>query len=103
MYTVTINGVVSLPNLRLNGNNFISDAEIKASDFPESPFTVVISDGESETTIENTELVQVKQYGAEWWFIIREIPPSEMERRNMLSQIEMLKEALNMILTGVTE
>ena len=103
MYTVTINSATSLHNLRLNGNNFISDAEIKDSDFPESPFTVVISDGESETTIENTELVQVKQYGAEWWFIIREIPPSEMERRNMLSQIEMLKEALNMILTGVTE
>lgn len=103
MYTVTINGTTSFPNLRLNGNNFISDAEIKDSDFPESPFTVVISDGESETTIENTELVQVKQYGAEWWFIIREIPPSEMERRNMLSQIEMLQEALNMILTGVTE
>ena len=103
MYTVTINGTTSFPNLRLNGNNFISDAEIKASDFPESPFTVLVSDGESETAIENTELVQVKQYGAEWWFIIREIPPFEMERRNMLSQIEMLKEALNMILTGVTE
>lgn len=103
MYTVTINGTTSFPNLRLNGNNFICDAEIKDSDFPESPFTAVISDGESETTIENTELVQVKQYGAEWWFIIREIPPSEKERRNMLSQIEMLKEALNMILTGVTE
>lgn len=103
MYTVTINDTISFHNLRLNGNNFISDAEIKVSDFPEFPFTVVISDGESETTIENTELVQVKQYGAEWWFIIREIPPSEMERRNMLSQIEMLKEALDMILTGVTE
>lgn len=103
MYTVTINGTTSFHNLRLNGNNFISEAEIKDADFPESPFTVVISDGESETTIENTELVQVKQYGAEWWFIIREILPSEMERRNALSQIEMLKEALNMILAGVTE
>ena len=103
MYTVTINATTSFRNLRLNGDNFISNAEIKDSDFPESPFTVVISDGERKTTIENTELVQVKQYGAEWWFVVREIPSSEMERRNMLSQIEMLKEALNMILTGVTE
>lgn len=103
MYTVTIRGSTSFPNLRLNGNNFISEAEIKDSDFPESPFTVVISDGEKETTIESAELVQVKQYGAEWWFIVREIPSSEMERRNVLSQIEILKEALNMILTGVTE
>ena len=103
MYTVTINATTSFRNLRLNGDNFVSNAEIKDSDFPESPFTVVISDGERKTTIENTELVQVKQYGAEWWFIVREIPSSEMERRNMLSQIEMLKEALNMILTGVTE
>ena len=103
MYTLTINDNTSFPNLRLNGNNFISDAEIKNSDFPESPFTVVISDGERETTIANAELVQVKQYGAEWWFIIREIPPSEMKQRNMLSQIEMLMEALDMILTGVTE
>lgn len=103
MYTVTINATTSFRNLRLNGDNFVSDAEIKDSDFPESPFTVVISDGERKTTIENTELVQVKQYGAEWWFVVREIPSSEMERRNMLSQIEMLKEALNMILTGVTE
>ena len=103
MYTVTINAAASFRNLRLNGDNFLSNAEIKDSDFPESPFTVVISDGERKTTIENTELVQVKQYGAEWWFIVREIPSSEMERRNMLSQVEMLKEALNMILTGVTE
>ena len=103
MYTITINGTTSFTNLRLNGNNFISDAEIKNSDFPESPFAAAISDEESETMIENAEVVQVKKYGAEWWFIIREIPPSKMERLNMLSQINILNEALNMILTGVTE
>lgn len=103
MYDVIINGEITYGQLRLNGNNFISSTEIKGSDFPDAPFSVVISDGNAETLIENAELVQVQQYGAEWWFIIREIPPSEMERRNILSQIEMLQEALNMILTGVTE
>lgn len=103
MYAITLSNGTMMKNLRLNGNNFISDTEIKESNFPEAPFSAVISDGDTETTLESAELVQAKQYGTEWWFIIRGIPPFEMERRNMLSQIEMLKEAFNMILAGVSE
>lgn len=103
MYTVTINDSVSFNDLRLNGNNFVSSVEIDASAFPKAPFTAKISDGETETTMENVELVQVRQYGDEWWFILREIPVDELERKNMISQIQILEEALNMILTGVTE
>lgn len=91
MYTVTINDATTFPNLRLNGNNFISAAEIKESDFPEDPFSAVISDGDTETALENAELVQVKQYGAEWWFILREIPADELERRRLVEENELLR------------
>ena len=91
MYTVTINATTSFRNLRLNGDNFISNTKIKESDFPEAPFTAVISDGDTETTLENAELVQAKQYGDEWWFIIREIPPNELERRKLLEENALLR------------
>lgn len=103
MYTVTINATTFFRNLRLNGDNFISNAEIKDSDFPESPFTVVISDGERKTTIENTELAQVKQYGDEWWFVLRKIPAEELERKTMISQIQMLEELLDALMEGIED
>lgn len=103
MYTVTINGTQLYSNLRLNGNNFISDTEIKESDFPESPFSAVISDGSTENTMENAELVQVKQYGSEWWFILRDIPAEELSRKKLQERVQTLEEALDMLLSGVTE
>lgn len=103
MYTVTINSATTFPNLRLNGNNFISAAEIKESDFPEAPFSAVISDGDTETTLENAELVQAKQYGDEWWFILREIPAEELERKTMISQIQMLEELLDALMEGIED
>lgn len=91
MYTVTINDSVSFNDLRLNGNNFVSSVEIDASAFPKAPFTAKISDGETETTVENAELVQVRQYGDEWWFILREIPQDELERRSIIAENELLR------------
>lgn len=103
MYDIIINGKITYGQLRLNGNNFISNTEIKGSDFPDAPFSVVISDGNAETLIENAELVQVKQYGSEWWFILRDIPAEELSRKKLQERVQTLEEALDMLLSGVTQ
>ena len=90
-YRIVLADGTEIKNLRMNGNNFISDTEIKASDFPEAPFSAVISDGNTETMMENAELVQVKKYDSEWWFILREIPAEELERRRLAAENELLR------------
>lgn len=53
-----------------------------------SPIT--ISDGEVEEIHENMSLVQVTKMGNEYWFVIRDISVTELEKIKMQSDIEYL-------------
>lgn len=88
IYTVTLADGTELSGLRLNGNNFISEAEISADIFAGNCSSVTINDGETEDTHENMELIHVTQMGDEFWFALRDLSAAELARMRMEANIE---------------
>lgn len=87
-YTLTLADGTVLPGLRLNGNNYISDAEVTPGLFAGNCSPVIVSDGETEEIHENMELVQVTENGGEYWFVLRDISDAELAQLKMQSDIE---------------
>ena len=95
-YTITFSDGSTLNDLRMNGDNFISDTELTAEDFEgklEDSVLIECSDGTSYS-LANAELIQVRQYGSEWWFIIRETPLDVIQKRQLEAAIQMLTDCL---------
>lgn len=88
IYTITLGDGTELANLRLNGDNFISEAPVDADIFLDNCSPVVISDGENEELHENMELVQVTVVAGEYWFVLRDITLAELDKIKMQSDIE---------------
>jgi hypothetical protein len=87
-YTITLADGTVLDNLKLNGDNFISNTAINADIFDENCYTVIISDGVNSETY-NMELVQItEQEPGKYWFVLRELSASELARIKMQSDIE---------------
>ena len=102
-FTVTLADGTQISGLELNGNNFISKTELTADTFKGKLSKVTIT-GDSEADEagligehKNMELVQVKKYGSEYWFILREIPATELERLQNRGDIDYIA-----MMTGVT-
>jgi hypothetical protein len=88
-YTITLADGTVLDNLKLNGNNFISNTAINADIFNENCSPVIISDGVNSETHNNMEFVQVtEQEPGKYWFVLRELSASELARIKMQSDIE---------------
>lgn len=88
-YTITLADGTVLDNLKLNGNNFISNTAINAGIFNENCSPVIISDGVNSETHNNMEFVQVtEQEPGKYWFVLRELSASELARIKMQSDIE---------------
>lgn len=87
VYSVTLADGTIIENLRLNGNNFVSDAPIDKSIFDGNCHSVMVSDGETEAVHENMECVQVTQMGAEYWFVLRELSESELKEAKIQASI----------------
>lgn len=89
--------------MELNGNNFISKTEVTPATFAGKLSKVTISgDAEADAagligTHEHMELVQVKKYGDEWWFILRKMSAAELERMQNRGDIDYIA-----MMTGVT-
>lgn len=103
MYTITFSDGSKLENLKLSGNNFITGQEISEATFRGKLSRVKIECGKDDFLaggisgeFENMELVQCKKYGAEWWFILREIPPEKFELMRLAGDVDYLA-----IMTGV--
>ena len=87
-YTITLADGTVLDDLKLNGNNFISNTEINADLFDENCYSVIISDGENSET-HNMELVQItEQEPGKYWFVLREISDFELAQIKIQSDIE---------------
>lgn len=93
-FTVVLADGTQLSGLGLNGNNFISEQALSEADFAGKLSKVTITgDAEADEagligTHEHMELVQVKQYGSEYWFVLREIGAAELERIQNRADIE---------------
>lgn len=88
IYSVTLADGTTIENLRLNGNNFVSDTPIDKSIFDGNCHSVMVSDGETETIRENMECVQVTHMGEEYWFVLRELSQEELKEAKMQASIE---------------
>lgn len=101
-FKVTLADGTQLTDLALNGNNFISKTELTEATF-EGKLRHVVIEGDAEADMygligehENMALVQVQQYGAEWWFILRGLSPAELQELKNRGDIEYLA-----MMTGV--
>lgn len=88
IYSITLSDGSVIENLKLNGNNFISEVPVSSETFADNRSPVIISDGETEEVHENMELVQITEMGDQYWFVLRDISEAEMEKIKMQSDIE---------------
>lgn len=89
IYRITLADGTEIGNLRLNGDNYISDTAIDKAVFTGNCSPVIISDGTSEEIHENMELVQITELVAgEYWFVLRDVSAEELVRIKMQSDIE---------------
>ena len=73
-----------LTNLRANGNNFISDTPIEDSVFEGNLSVVKLTTPEGVTEYKDLKLVQNRQFGAEYMFILAEKTPAEKEKEELM-------------------
>lgn len=88
-YKITLSDGNVIENLKMNGNNFVSKDEILEDIFIGNLSSVSIED--SEGVVENhanMELVQVKQYGNEYWFILRDLTEDELTKITQRADLE---------------
>lgn len=88
IYTITLADGTEISNLKLNGNNFISNENLDASVFEDNCFPVTISDGENESVHPAMELIHLTEYERETWFALRDMTPTELEAIKNRSDID---------------
>ena len=83
-----------LTNLRTNGNNFVSDSPIVDSVFEGNLSTVKITTPEGVTEYKDLKLVQNRQFGAEYMFILAEKTPAEKEKEEFMQLLADIAELI---------
>ena len=88
IYSIILADGTEIANLRLNGNNYISNDVINENIFDGNCSPVVINDGTNSVTHDNMELIQVTEMDGKHWLILRDLSADELERIKMQSDIE---------------
>jgi hypothetical protein len=79
IYKIELSDGTVLDNLKLNGNNFISQSELTEDTFAGKLSSVVITDSEGKVeNHSNMALVQVIFYENAYWFILRDMTEAEL-------------------------
>ncbi len=94
-WEITLSDGTKLKNLRLSGNNYISNTEITENDFKGKLSKVIIKEitDDGQTIMqeyEHMELVQIVHYEDGYYFILRELSAAELKEIKMQSDIEYL-------------
>lgn len=90
MYTITLADGTIIKNLRLNGNNFISDVRIDTSVFDGNLKAVHIAGPGVDETFENLDLASIREDGGKYWFVLRNLSDLELKERKILADISEL-------------
>lgn len=77
-YSIILADGMVLENLRLNGNNYISDTPIDATIFEGNCSPVIFDDGEEQDVHENMALIHVYKTGDEYWMAFRDVSEQEL-------------------------
>lgn len=93
-WKITLSDGTQLTNLGLNGNNFVSETEITENDFKgklsKVTFEGIINGQEFVQECEHMELVQIAHYKDGYYFVLRELSESELEKIKTQADIEYL-------------
>lgn len=90
-YAIALSDGTTINDLTLNGTCFVSQTALNYDIFDGNCSPVVISDGESSETHANMELIKVTQpVSGEFWFALRDIPPSKLEKMQLEANLEYL-------------
>lgn len=87
-WSIVLDNGITITDLTLNGNNFISNTKITEDVFDGGLGHVIFKNGDYEESYDNMELVQITEYQNEWWFVLIEIPKTELERRKLRSDVD---------------
>lgn len=80
-YTIKLSDGTTLDNLGLNGNNFVSQAEVNDATFSGKLKGVEITDDEGKTKKhDEMELIQVTHYSDGYYFILADKQVTETEQ-----------------------
>ncbi len=90
IYKITLADGTVIDNLRLNGNNYISETELTDDVFHGKLDKVIVNDGEGDIVYENMELVQIVKYDEEYWFILRTMTKKELQDLKNRADIDYL-------------
>lgn len=93
-WKITLSDGTTIENLRLNGNNFVSETEIKKEMFDGKLLKVTIEgikDGKKVVNeYKNMELVQIVHYEDGYYFVLRELSQEEINMAKIQGNIEYL-------------
>lgn len=102
-YTITLADGTQLTDLRLNGDNYVSQTQIDESIFKDNLDTMTVSGGETETVYHDVEFIQQMQWmDGTYYLAFRELSEQEKMLKNMISTIEEVNEMKLAIEGGLT-
>ena len=87
-YKITLANGSELSDLKLNGNNFISESEITEDMFADNLSPVTINDGDTDDVHDNMALVQISKIGGKNAFILRDLTAAELKEIKIRADIE---------------
>ena len=77
-YTITLADGKKLTGLTKNGDNYVSKKKVDETIFTDNLATMTVSDGETETTYKNVELIQQMEFPDGFYLCFREISEAEL-------------------------
>lgn len=93
-WKITLADGTQLKNLRLSGNNFISETEITEDIFKGKLSKVIVEGKEDGQDVKNEyehmELVQIVHYEDGYYFILRELSQQELRDEKIQSNLDYL-------------
>lgn len=93
-WQITLSDGTQLKDLKLNGNNFVSETEVTENDFKgklsKVTFEGTVNGEKFKQECNHMELVQIAKYEDGYYFVLRELSESELERIKTKADIEYL-------------
>ena len=89
-YKLVLSNGRTIDNLRMNGNNFVSDSVVTADMFMGGLSPVMLyCDGIVEEH-SNMDLVQITKMGNEYWFVLRDISQKELDEIRIRADVDFI-------------
>ncbi|MCI9366300.1 MAG: hypothetical protein HFJ54_07265 [Clostridia bacterium] len=93
-WKITLSDGTKIENLRLNGNNFVSEVEITEETFrgklSKVSFEGEVNGAPFKQECNQMELVQIARYKDGYYFVLREITQEELDKIKTRADIEYL-------------